>query len=109
MVCLAHNEPLGLVALEAMSCGIPVIGVNEGGYKETIIDGHSGYLINRNPNELFIKMKKMLENVSTYNIMAHNARKKIEVNWTWERSTQKIENEFIKLVGKRHNKKVSAF
>ncbi len=34
-----------MVALESMACGVPVIGVDEGGIRETIIDGKTGILI----------------------------------------------------------------
>ena len=38
------REPLGLVPLEAMSCGMPVIAMRRGGPAETVIDGVTGYL-----------------------------------------------------------------
>ena len=34
-----------MVALESMACGVPVIGVDEGGIRETIIDGKTGILL----------------------------------------------------------------
>ncbi len=34
-----------MVALESMSCGVPVIGVDEGGIRETVIDGQTGVLL----------------------------------------------------------------
>lgn len=37
-------EHLGIVPLEAMACGLPVLAVNNGGPQETIIDGETGYL-----------------------------------------------------------------
>ncbi len=37
-------EHLGIVPLEAMACGLPVVAVNNGGPMETIIDGETGYL-----------------------------------------------------------------
>ena len=38
-------EPFGLVALESMACGTPVLAVNEGGLRETIVDGVTGFLL----------------------------------------------------------------
>ncbi len=40
----SEKESFGLVALEAMSCGVPVIGSMAGGIPEVVIDGHTGYL-----------------------------------------------------------------
>ncbi|MFP4118543.1 MAG: glycosyltransferase [Candidatus Woesearchaeota archaeon] len=42
----SKEEDFGLTAVEAMSAGKPVIAPNEGGYKETVIDGKTGILIN---------------------------------------------------------------
>ena len=40
----SKSEGFGLSALEALSCGVPVIGTNVGGLKEIIENGKSGYL-----------------------------------------------------------------
>jgi glycosyltransferase involved in cell wall biosynthesis len=40
----ARNEPFGLSLLEAISCGIRVVAINEGGYREIIIDNKVGVL-----------------------------------------------------------------
>ena len=39
------DEDFGMSPVESMSCGTPVIGVNDGGLKESIIDGVTGILI----------------------------------------------------------------
>ncbi|WP_368504480.1 N-acetyl-alpha-D-glucosaminyl L-malate synthase BshA [Alkalihalophilus sp. As8PL] len=41
---LSEKESFGLVALEAMACGVPVIGTNIGGIPEVITHGVNGYL-----------------------------------------------------------------
>ncbi|MCO6163555.1 N-acetyl-alpha-D-glucosaminyl L-malate synthase BshA [Flavobacterium sp. NRK F7] len=42
----SETESFGLAALEAMSCGVPVISSNSGGLPEVNIDGVTGYLSN---------------------------------------------------------------
>ncbi|TDL34753.1 N-acetyl-alpha-D-glucosaminyl L-malate synthase BshA [Jeotgalibacillus sp. S-D1] len=44
MLLLSEKESFGLVALEAMACGVPCIGTNVGGIPEVIEDGVSGYI-----------------------------------------------------------------
>ena len=47
IVGLAHGEAFGLTPIEAMALGTPPIFVNEGGYRETVVDGENGRLIKR--------------------------------------------------------------
>jgi starch synthase len=44
-VCPSIYEPLGIVNLEAMACGIPVVGTATGGIPEVVIDGETGWLV----------------------------------------------------------------
>lgn len=44
MLLLSEKESFGLVALEAMACGVPCIGTNIGGIPEVIQDGVNGFL-----------------------------------------------------------------
>lgn len=44
MLLPSEKESFGLVALEAMACGVPTIGSNAGGIPELVTDGETGYL-----------------------------------------------------------------
>ena len=54
-VCVipSHYEPFGLVAIEAMACGVPVIASNVGGLKFTIIPEETGLLVEPKDVEAF--------------------------------------------------------
>ncbi|MEA5486955.1 MULTISPECIES: glycosyltransferase [Pseudanabaena] len=54
-VCVipSHYEPFGLVAIEAMACGVPVVASNVGGLKFTIIHEETGLLVEPKNNEDF--------------------------------------------------------
>jgi glycosyltransferase involved in cell wall biosynthesis len=58
----SHIEGFGLVALEAMSCGIPVVGTNVGGLKYLLKDD-SGIIVEaHNSNSLYSGIKQIVEN-----------------------------------------------
>jgi glycosyltransferase involved in cell wall biosynthesis len=46
-VCVlpSHTETLGLVALEAMASGLPVIAADAGGFRETVLPEKTGFLV----------------------------------------------------------------
>jgi glycosyltransferase involved in cell wall biosynthesis len=57
------NETLGQIFLEAMACGLPVIGAKTGGMPEIISDGISGYLVHPNdPIILAQRIESILDN-----------------------------------------------
>jgi glycosyltransferase involved in cell wall biosynthesis len=55
------DEDFGMSPVESMACGIPVIGVNDGGLKETILDGKTGILIHPDckPSDIAEAVKKI--------------------------------------------------
>lgn len=64
-VCVvpSHYESFGMVALEAMACGTPVIASKVGGLTFTVKDGHTGFLVpNDDPRALAEKLRLLLTN-----------------------------------------------
>ena len=71
----SEHESFGLVALEAMACGIPVISSNAGGLPEVNIDGQSGYLSNvGNIDEMAKNALKILKNSDTHQSFKRKAK-----------------------------------
>lgn len=87
-------EPLGLVPLEAMACGTPVVGVDEGGIKETVINGKTGILVKREAALCAQAIEKLYNDETLYNQFAREARHYVAKEWNWDRCTQRLE-EFL--------------
>jgi glycosyltransferase involved in cell wall biosynthesis len=77
-------EPFGLAPLEAMACGTPVVAVREGGMRESVKDGETGYLTDRVPELFADKLAGLLAHPETARQLGHNARLDIERFWTWD-------------------------
>ncbi|WP_233864511.1 glycosyltransferase family 4 protein [Paraburkholderia adhaesiva] len=46
MFCLpSHREPFGIATLEAMLCGLAVVGTRRGGFLDLVKEGETGYLV----------------------------------------------------------------
>lgn len=88
VVCFGYREPFGLIPLEAMACGIPVVALDEGGYKETVQHNVTGFLVPRDPQIIGKKLEELLTHTQLRQTFGKNARSIIEKQWTWEKSLQ---------------------
>lgn len=91
-------EPLGLVPLESMACGTPVIGVKEGGIRESIVDQQTGLLIDRDTQELAQAITRLMDSPDLYERLSRNGPVYILQHWTWEHSVQRLEKAFGTLI-----------
>ena len=58
----SENETFGQVFIEAMSCGLPVIGTKVGGIPEIISDSYNGYLVTPNDSSILAQRIEALLN-----------------------------------------------
>ncbi len=86
-ICVAPvvwHEPFGLVAVEAMASGIPVIASDVGGFKGTVREGVTGYRIPMgNELELAKKINYLLKHPEEGRRMGQAGRKIAVEEYTW--------------------------
>ncbi len=78
------NEDYGLVPLEGMSSSKPIIGVREGGIKETVEDGETGILVD-SIDGMGNAMAEIAENPKVAGAMGRNGRKRVVKHYSWAR------------------------
>lgn len=91
VICLDRMEPLGLVPLEAMACGVPVIAVDEGGYRETVVDGVTGRLVRRHQRALLEAMTQILGNQKLRLSFGAAGRARAEAKFNWIKQGSELE------------------
>jgi glycosyltransferase involved in cell wall biosynthesis len=99
-ICTHKNEPFGLPPLESMACETPVIAVNEGGYKETILEKETGFLVPRDPNEFVKKIKYLIDNPNFSIKLGKRGRKHVKNNFSWKKHNKFIEKQLKLLKNK---------
>ena len=85
-----YLEPFGLVPLESMACGTPVVAVKEGGVRETVIHKKTGLLIDRDEELFGEAITKMLSKDYKRYDMGINAVKTVENYWTLDHAGERL-------------------
>jgi len=57
LICTAMDEDFGLTPVEAMASGKPVVAVDEGGFRETVVHGRTGMLVRADKDQLVRAVK----------------------------------------------------
>ncbi len=90
------DEDFGLVPLEAMASMKPIIAVGQGGPKETIVNGKTGYLA-RNEEEMAELMNFVRENPKIAEQIGAEGRKRVELKYSWKEFFEKFDKEARKI------------
>ena len=86
LVFMPIMEPFGLVALEAMACGTPVIGVREGGIRESVVDGVTGILVDRNVDDAGKAIERLIHSEELRDRLSLQAAAYVRREWVWART-----------------------
>lgn len=82
------REPFGIVALEAMAAGRPLIGVNEGGFTE-VVNPSCAFLIPPSPYAIAEKVRYLIDNKQVAREMGAAGLEKAR-EYTWDRTADTV-------------------
>ena len=86
----SFHESCGLVALESMACGTPVVAAQTGGLVENVLDGVTGYLIPLRSSKLYAEKIDVLLNQESLRLkMGFNGVEKVK-NMSWDIISKKM-------------------
>ncbi|TRZ37752.1 N-acetyl-alpha-D-glucosaminyl L-malate synthase BshA [Niallia circulans] len=99
MLLLSEKESFGLVALEAMACGVPCVGTNVGGIPEVIVDGETGLICELgNINEIAEKSAALLLDEHKHRQFAANSVVRVRDHFRGETIVSQYEKIYEELI-----------
>ncbi|MEH2195116.1 MAG: glycosyltransferase family 1 protein [Nostoc sp.] len=95
----SRTETLGLVLLEAMAAGCPVVAARSGGIPDIVTDGVNGYLFEpiANVQGALDATVRLLEQKEQRDIIRQNARQEAE-SWGWAAATRQLQDYYQKVI-----------
>ena len=86
VACVPWYEPFGIVPLEAMACGIPVVASAVGGLLDTVVDGVTGiHVPPRSPERLAEVLRSLLAGPGLRDSLGRAAAERARERYSWDR------------------------
>lgn len=97
----SRTETLGLVLLEAMAAGCPVVAARSGGIPDIVTDGVNGYLFDpSDPKGAVTATQRLLQAQSERELLREKARQEAEC-WGWQAATQQLRTYYQQVLSKK--------
>ncbi|NMG58526.1 glycosyltransferase family 1 protein [Geitlerinema sp. P-1104] len=94
----SRTETLGLVLLEAMAAGCPVVAAGTGGILDIVTDGKNGYLFDPADEQgAVVATQRLLANQEERETLRLNARQEAE-RWGWNAATQQLQQFYAQVL-----------
>ncbi|MBH8552349.1 glycosyltransferase family 1 protein [Nostocaceae cyanobacterium CENA357] len=95
----SRTETLGLVLLEAMAAGCPVVAARSGGIPDIVTEGVNGYLFEPTADiqDAISATTRLLQHKQERDIIRQNARREAE-SWGWAAATSQLQDYYQKVV-----------
>ena len=92
VVSVPWYEPFGMVPLEAMACGVPVVASAVGGHLDTVLDGRTGALVPpRDPASLAQRLRELLADPARLAAIGSAAAIRARSRYGWDRIAADVE------------------
>lgn len=92
------TETLGLVAIEAMAAGVPVVGARRGGILDIVVDGETGLLFDPGtPGDLALRLSHLALHPDERRRMGVAARRRV-ADWSWTSVTARLRRHYARLL-----------
>lgn len=101
VVCAPWYEPFGIVPLEAMACGVPVIASSVGGLTDTVVDGATGlHVPPRDSAALADALQRLLNDEQFAARLGAAGRERAAARYCWDRIAADTERVYAQVVSR---------